>query len=113
MNASKAISNTVYHEELRRARNQRGLTQEQVAEGAGISKTMVQRYETEPGKGHHARPSEGTAMKIEAYLQRVKPLSEAAVVVEETADLLQGVSLDELIEEIKRRGFQLTLQSRA
>ena len=52
-------------------------------------------------------------MKIEAYLQRVKPLSEAAVVVEETADLLQGVSLDELIEEIKRRGFQLTLQSRA
>lgn len=110
MNASKAISNTVYHEELRRARIQRGLTQDQVAEGAGISKTMVQRYETEPGKGHHARPSEVTAMKIDAYLQRVKPLSEAAV-VEETADLLQGVSLDDLIQEIKRRGFQLTLQS--
>jgi len=111
VNASKAISNTRYHEELRRARIQRGLTQEQVAEGSGISKTMVQRYETEPGKSHHARPSEATAMKIEAYLQRVKPLSEAAVEVEEMADLLQGVSLDDLIEEIKRRGFQLTLQS--
>jgi transcriptional regulator with XRE-family HTH domain len=109
MKVSKAISNPSYHEELRRARLERGLTQDEVAEGSGISKTMVQRYETEPGKGHHARPSEATAMKIEAYLQRVKPLNEA--VVEEAADRLQAVSLDELIGEIKRRGFQLTLQS--
>jgi transcriptional regulator with XRE-family HTH domain len=111
MNASESINKTLFHKELRHARLQRGLTQDQVAVGAGISKTMVQRYETEPGKGHHALPSEATAMKIEAYLQRVKPLGEDVVLVEETADLLQDVSLDELIEEIKRRGFQLTLQS--
>ena len=111
MKLSKAIQSS-YHEELRRARLERGLTQDEVAEGAGISKTMVQRYETAPDKGHHAHPSEATAMKIEAYLQRVKPLLEPSVSAEQkNADFLHEVSLDALIEEIKRRGFQLTLQS--
>ena len=99
-------------EKLRRLRLECGLTQDEVAVGVGISKTMVQRYEMGPEKSYHAVPSPATLMKLNWFFDHTPKLGQQP---EPDADAdeveLEKVSLDDLLAEIKRRGYQVTLQS--
>lgn len=119
-----------YHLTLRRLRAERGLTQKQVADGVGISTTMIQRYEMSPDKEYSSRPSAGTAMKIEAFFSKTPRLNESletgypdeSYAPDDAHSLpvpmaawekssLKEFSLDELLAEVKSRGYQVTLSS--
>lgn len=98
-----------FHTQLSDARNALGLTQAELAAGLGISPTMVQRYETAPEKKNSSRPSGRTVKVIENFFASQasgnKPDDQGEV------NPLQSYPLDALIEEIRRRGFKISLVS--
>lgn len=96
-----------FHTKLADARNALGLTQAGLAAGLGISPTMVQRYETAPEKKNSARPGGRTLQKIESFFASRASGQQAAEQGDE--QYLQSCSLDELVEEIRRRGYRVNL----
>ncbi len=94
-----------FHEKLREARKERNLTQAELADALKISSVMTQRYEMDRSKKNHARPGPETMKKINAFFSAAP---------QDQADKrpLESNSLDELIAEIRHRGFTVTLQSR-
>lgn len=94
-----------FHEKLREARKERGLTQVELADALKISSVMTQRYEMDKSKKNHARPGPETMKKINSFFS-------SAHQDQDDKRPLKGNSLDELVSEIRQRGFTVTLQSR-
>ncbi|MDH0133510.1 helix-turn-helix transcriptional regulator [Pseudomonas asiatica] len=90
-----------FHIVLREMRKARNLTQNQLADALGISSVMTQRYEMESAKKNSARPGPDTMKKIEAFFAA----PESTLVKRP----LQDYSLDQLIDEVRHRGFKVTL----
>ncbi|CUJ74804.1 helix-turn-helix domain-containing protein [Achromobacter kerstersii] len=90
-----------FHIELREKRKARNLTQSQLADALGISHVMTQRYEMERSKKNSARPGPDTMKKIEAFFES------PTLTVDKRP--LQGFSLDQLLDEVRQRGFKLVL----
>ncbi|SER44389.1 MULTISPECIES: helix-turn-helix domain-containing protein [Pseudomonas] len=108
----------IFHAELRRARVEKGMTQTELAAALGISAVMTQRYEMEREKKYSARPTPITAKKIQDFFSQTKEKSAELhphtneKAQESIRNSLQYFSLDDLIGEIRRRGFVVTLQSK-
>ena len=96
-----------FHIKFASARNALGLTQNQLAEGLGISLAMVQRYEMSRDKKYSGRPRERILKRIEAFFS-----SQQAAELPPTPQSerpLQNHSLDALVEEIRSRGYKVNL----
>lgn len=91
-----------FAKELKEARIKAGLTQRALAEGVNISVVMVGRYEMGT-----AKPSDKTLFTIESFFSNL----EIQNVPPATLRQLPDYSLDELLTEIKRRGFKVSLES--
>lgn len=81
------------------------MTQAELADALSISSVMTQRYEMAKDKKNHARPGPETMRKITSFFS-------SAPQDQDDKRPLKGHSLDELIAEIRQRGFHVTLQSR-
>ncbi len=92
---------STFHKILREKRNALNLTQNELALALDISSVMVQRYEMDSSKKNSARPSPSTMKKIEEFFSKTTEFSNKR--------LLQDISLDDLLDEIKERGFQVQL----
>lgn len=90
---------------LKQARIHAGLTQKALADGLGISIVMVGRYETDA-----ARPSEKTALTIHRFFSDLNQETQITPTTQPEKNLTD-YSLDELLAEIKRRGFKVSLES--
>jgi transcriptional regulator with XRE-family HTH domain len=99
----------VFHQELRRARANKGLTQSELAQKLGISSVMTQRYEMDLSKKNSARPNPITAKKIQDFFQT--PSHQAASKAPENLSL-DKIPLDDLLKEIGARGYKVSLQSK-
>jgi transcriptional regulator with XRE-family HTH domain len=86
---------------LAAARQARGISAAELARRAGISPTMVARYENTDRTDHH-RPRPHTVALLERVL-RGDDLEENA------ASSLAELTLDALIAEIEQRGFSVTI----
>jgi transcriptional regulator with XRE-family HTH domain len=99
----------VFHQELRRARADRGLTQSELAQELGISSVMTQRYEMDLSKKNSARPNPITAKKIHDFF--LIPPTQAVLKAPENLPL-SNISLDDLLKEIGARGYKVSLESK-
>ncbi|EXF90954.1 hypothetical protein HK44_029735 (plasmid) [Pseudomonas fluorescens HK44] len=99
----------VFHQELRRARADKGLTQSELAQELGISSVMTQRYEMDLSKKNSARPNPITAKKIHDFF-RTQP-TQAAPKAPANPPLSQ-IPLDDLLKEIGARGYKVSLESK-
>lgn len=90
-----------FHLVLRDKRKALNLTQTQLADALGISSVMTQRYEMDLSKKNSARPGPDTMKKIEAFFAAPTPAVSKRP--------LQDFSLDLLLEEVRHRGFKITL----
>jgi transcriptional regulator with XRE-family HTH domain len=90
-----------FHIVLRDKRKALNLTQNQLADALGISSVMTQRYEMDGTKKNRARPGPDTMKKIEAFF--------AAPTQALNKRPLQDFSLDQLLDEVRHRGFKITL----
>ncbi|KAA3668660.1 MULTISPECIES: helix-turn-helix domain-containing protein [Pectobacterium] len=88
-----------FNEEFRKSRLDRNLTQNELAIKLGISSVMVQRYES------NGKPSPKTLDIINKFF------SSFDINEQKEDNLLKNYSLDELISEIRRRGFSITLRT--
>ena len=99
----------VFHQELRRARSDWGLTQSELANELGISGVMTQRYEMDLSKKNSARPNPITAKKIQNLFRDLS--AQAVPKVPESLSLSQ-IPLDDLLKEIGTRGYKVSLESK-
>jgi len=99
----------VFHQELRRARADWGLTQSELANELGISSVMTQRYEMDLSKKNSARPNPITAKKIHNFFRN--PPTQAILKAPENLPLSQ-IPLDDLLKEIGARGYKVSLESK-
>lgn len=99
----------VFHQELRRARADWGLTQSELAQKLGISSVMTQRYEMDLSKKNSARPNPITAKKIHDFFQA--PPTQAVLKAPQNLPLNQ-IPLDDLLKEIGVRGYKVSLESK-
>lgn len=95
-----------YHHLLKQARIHAGLTQKALADGLGISMVMVGRYETDA-----ARPSDKTALTIHRFFEERRQKTQITATPQPVEKTLIDYSLDELLAEIKRRGFKVSLET--
>nr|WP_019365978.1 helix-turn-helix transcriptional regulator [Pseudomonas luteola] len=98
-----------FHKEFVRIRTDRGLTQKQLAEALGFGITTVQRYE----RAGDTRPSPPTLKKIYKFLEdnpRSNVLGKTGTPQNDRP--LQSFSLDDLVEEIRTRGYSVSLQTK-
>ena len=99
---------------LKAARKALGVSASELSRRAGISSTMVARYENPEREDHHC-PRQSTVTLLQQALRDVaagngvtnevtaaKPSTDAAL-------SLADVPLDALIEEFERRGFSVTI----
>ena len=94
---------------LRAARQARGLSGAQMARLAGISPTMVPRYENVTRADHHS-PRPDTVAKLEQVLRDKTATRSASAPL---APALDEIPLETLLAELERRGFAITLAREA
>ena len=94
---------------LAAARQQRHISAAELARRAGISSTMVARYENTSRADHH-RPRPQTVALLEAALRGETVTGTSVGPSSITMPTLTSVPLEDLIKELERRGYGVTLQ---
>jgi transcriptional regulator with XRE-family HTH domain len=94
-------NNFKFSEALLKARKKAGLTQEQLAAKAGIAKVMPGRYE----RGVHAPDMDNWAKLNRVLFPEADESEIEAAVHSDNSPALMDATVEELIEELKRRGF--------
>ena len=97
---------------LAAARRQRKISAAELARRAGISSTMVARYENIARADHHT-PRPQTVALLEAALRGEIVSEQTAPPPSMTMPALTNVPLEDIIEELERRGYGVTLQKPA
>jgi transcriptional regulator with XRE-family HTH domain len=94
---------------LAAARQACGFSAAELARLAGISPTMVARYENVTRADHH-RPRPDTVVRLERVLRNKTAGRFASAAA---APALDEASLETLLDELERRGFAVTLAKAA
>lgn len=99
---------------LAAARKAAGISAAELARRAGISPTMVARYESTTRKDHH-RPRAHIVTRLEQALRDAGvPVNGSTPVNSSTvAPALSDATLDALIAELERRGYGVTITKAA
>ena len=96
---------------LKARRLERGMSRANLAHAIGIHAVMTRRYELEPGTREFTRPKRETWVKLNRALGYEGEGGEVAE--QERGVSLLDVSTEDLVEELHRRNFAVTLAYRA